>query len=371
MLPDNLGVFIFADNTDIIMSNKPTQYYKGRGAQINTPNKFHSEIRPLDPNEFDDPDYKIRTQYIETLAKSIVNEVKSPDVPMGYSLNPYQGCEHGCVYCYARNSHTYWGYSAGLDFETKIVVKTNAPALLRKRLTAKNWTAAQIMVSGNTDCYQPAEQKYKLTRQLLEVFLERGHPCGLITKNSLILRDMDLITELNKHQLISVAISINTLSEEVRSFMEPRTSTIRQRLKAVKVLSQAGVPVTVLAAPIVPGLTDHGIFDLVEACAAAGARSIHHIIVRLNGDVGQIFTDFIHKSFPDRADKILNQVRSLHGGRLNDSEWGRRMRGEGPFAEMIRQQFRLAKAKFLPDPAPHVLNMDLYESLKNPQLSLF
>lgn len=353
------------------MTNNTTKYIKGRGAQINTPNKFHNELRSENPNEFNEEDFAVKTQYIETEAKSIVNKVESPDVPMEYSLNPYQGCEHGCVYCYARNSHTYWGYSAGLDFETKIVVKTNAEELLRKKLASKNWQVAQIMIAGNTDCYQPAERKYRLTRALLKACLDYGHPVGIITKNDMILRDIDILTQLHEHNLVSVAMSINTLSEEVRSFLEPRTTTIKKRLGAVQKLSAAGIPVTVLAAPIIPGLTDHNAIPLVKACAAAGARSIHHIIVRLNGDVAKIFTDFIQKSYPERAEKILSQIKSLHKGQLNDSDFGHRMKGSGAYADIINQQFKIAKQKYFSDAQPYTLNYERYGKLKQPQLSLF
>jgi len=351
-------------------TNAP-KYIKGRGAQINTPNRFHNDIRALNPNVFDEEDFSIETKYIEQEAKSIVNKVMSPDVGMDYSLNPYQGCEHGCVYCYARNSHTFWGYSAGLDFETKIIVKKNAPQLLRKKLSSKSWTPKTIMISGNTDCYQPAEKKYKLTRQLLQVCLEKRHPVGLITKNSLITRDLDLLKELNDRKLLKVAMSINTISEEVRLFLEPRTATIKKRLQAVRTLADVGILVTVLAAPIIPGLTDHGILPLVKACAEAGANTIHHIIVRLNGDVKELFVDFIHKSFPDRASKIINQISSVHRGQLNDSEFGHRMRGSGAYADIISQQFKIARQKYMPNPKPIEIDYGLFEKMHNPQMELF
>lgn len=352
------------------MSNKST-FLKGRGAQINTPNKFHNEVRDSNPNAFNDPDFQPRTEIIHVLAKTIVNKVDSPDVPFKYSLNPYQGCEHGCVYCYARNSHNYWGYSAGLDFETKILVKSNAVELLRKKFKSRSWNGEPIMVSGNTDCYQPVERKLRITRSILETFNEFGNPIGLITKNNLILRDLDILKKLHRNKLVHVAISINTLSEEIKSFLEPRTASIKSRLKIVKTLSDIGIPVRVLAAPIIPGLTDHDILNLTKSCAEAGAYAINHIVVRLNGDIGELFKDWVRKAFPDRAKKIISQIESLHNGQLNDSQFGHRMRGSGPYAEIIKQQFAVAKSKFFAEQRNVEFNRALFQQLRAPQMKLF
>ena len=345
--------------------------FKGRGAQINTPNRFESTTRGMNPDYFADEEFSIQTQYIESNVKSIINEVPSPDVYMDYSINPYQGCEHGCVYCYARNSHNYWGYSAGIDFESKIIVKTNAVELLRKKLKSKNWKAAPIMLSGNTDCYQPAEKKYEITRGMLETFREFGHPVGIITKNSMLLRDLDILKDLAKHDLVAVNLSINSLQEEVRQFLEPRTATYQKRLDTIKILSDNGIPTRVLLAPVIPGLTDSEIFSVVKASAEAGARGISMIPVRLNGDIAQIFTDWVHKKMPDRADKILNKIKSLHKGQLNDSDFGHRMRGSGNYAEILHQQFKLARKKYYPGDWDFTFNVDRYNQLKNPQLRLF
>ena len=345
---------------------------KGRGAQINTANRFHSEHSTDNPNVFEEEGFRVKTEFLKVYPKSIVNKVTSPDVGMDWSLNPYQGCEHGCVYCYARNSHNYWGYSAGLDFESKILVKHNAAKLLRKKLASKNWKASPIMLSGNTDCYQPAERHFKITRQLLGVFRDFGHPVGIVTKNDLILRDLDLLEELQSHHLVKVAISINTLNEDIRSFLEPRTSTIDKRLEAIRVLSEKGIPVTALAAPIIPGLTSEGILELGKACAEAGAKNIHHILVRLNGDIASIFQDWIRKTYPDRADKVLNQIAATHKGKLNDSHFKHRMRGSGPLADIIAAQFQLARKKFFSKKEKYTLNCSKYHQLKHPnQLSLF
>lgn len=345
----------------------PLNILKGRGAQINTPNRFHNEQRSTDPNEFCEEDFELKTQFIPTYPKTIINKVNSPDVSMYYSSNPYQGCEHGCIYCYARNTHPYWGYSAGVDFESKILVKQNAPQLLKKELSAKNWKADPIVLSGNTDCYQPAERHYRLTRQMLEVFIHYGHPVGIITKNDLVLRDLDLLLELNKHQLVQLVFSINTLNEEIRAKLEPRTSTIKNRLNAIRKLSDANIPVIVMASPIIPGLTDDGILPLAKACSEAGARAIHHTVVRLNGDIAEIFRDWAEKVFPDRAKKMLNQISAAHKGKLNDSEFGHRMTGSGAYTEIISKQFQLARRKYFSEQPPIVLNTNRYGELKHPR----
>lgn len=344
---------------------------KGRGAQINTPNKYDQLSRGKDANYFAEEDFNIKTKYIPTKVKSIINKVDSPDVPFGYSTNPYQGCEHGCVYCYARNSHTYWGYSAGIDFETQIIVKENAPDVLRKKLQSKSWKAQPIMLSGNTDCYQPAEKKYELTRQILDIFHQYRHPVGIITKNSMVLRDMDILQKLAADDLIMVNISINSLQEEIRQFLEPRTATYAKRLDTIKQLSEANIPVRVLAAPMIPGLNNHEIMDLVRECKEAGAQDISMMVVRLNGDIAEIFAHWVEKMYPDRSQKILNQIKSLHQGKLNDSRWGQRMKGSGNIADIMHQQFRLAKKKYFTTPYSFQYNTSLHDIYKDGQLRLF
>lgn len=348
-------------------------YIKGRGAQINPSNPFEATVRDINPLiRFDgDEEVNIKTRVVETSAKTIVNKVLSPDVGLEYSLNPYQGCEHGCVYCYARNTHTYWGYSAGLDFETTILVKTNAQQLLEKKLRSRNWEAAPIMLSGNTDCYQPVEKKYGITRSLLQTFWDYKHPVGIVTKNALILRDLDLLKKLASYNLVSVAISINTLDDSIRQLMEPRASSIPKRLKLVKTLADAGIPVTVLAAPIIPGLTDQDILPLVKKVASLGARRIANIVVRLNGDIESIFTDWVKSNYPDRATKVLNKIKALHGGKVNDSRFGVRMRGEGVIAEIINQQFDVARRLYCIKGGRHEYDKTMYTGQKNPQLRLF
>ena len=348
-------------------------YLKGRGAQINPANPFDKILKPIDPRthfeDFESSD--VRTVYIESKAKSIVNKVESPDIGLSYSLNPYQGCEHGCVYCYARNSHNYWGYSGGLDFETKIVVKTNAAELLDKKLNEKKWEAAPIMLSGNTDCYQPADKKYKITRDLLKVLWKHKHPVGIVTKNTLILRDLDILQNLAQHNLVNVAISINTIDDKLRQKLEPRASSVATRLALIEKLSRAGIPVTVLAAPIIPGLNDTDIIKLAKKVSDAGATSLHHIVVRLNGSVKEIFSDWLSRNYDGKKEKVLNQIRSLHNGSLSDSRFGVRMKGEGVIAEMIHQQFKVARNLFMLNSKPFEYNTSLFYESKVRQGVLF
>ena len=351
------------------MNHPHNGYRKGRGAQINPPNRFDDQIR--DPIPIQDPDLRHETRYLDTHPKTILNKVESPDIGMAWSMNPYQGCEHGCVYCYARNTHAYWGYSAGLEFESVILVKRNAPALLHEKLSGKSWEPLPIMLAGNTDCYQPVERKLQITRELLAVLWEFRHPVGLITKNSMILRDLDILQEMASHNLVKVSLSINSLDESLRQKLEPRTATYEKRLETVRILAGHGIPVNVMVAPIIPGLNEHEIFDVVEAAAQAGARAAHHIVARLNGDVRPIFEDWLHHTFPDRADKVLNKIASMHGGHTNDSRFHTRMRGEGRIAEIIGDQMRLAKRKYLSGRTMPDYNTSLYRQYRDRQLLLF
>ncbi|HMI02635.1 MAG TPA: PA0069 family radical SAM protein [Pedobacter sp.] len=323
--------------------NKSESYFKGRGAQFNPHNRFEKndyvKAHEEGIDEWEEEDHK--TSFIFGKSKSIVNKVDSPDVGMAYSLNPYQGCEHGCTYCYARNAHEYWGFSAGLDFERKIIVKTDAPALFKKFLGKKSWNAATISLSGNTDCYQPAERKFRITRQLLEIALEYRQPIGMITKNALILRDIDILSEMAKLNLCMVYVSINSLNEKLRQKMEPRTTTAKQRLKIVEDLSKAGIPMGVMVAPLVPGLSDHEIPAILKTIASCGATAAGYTIVRLNGAIGGIFEDWLRKNYPDRFEKVWHMIQSCHGGNVNDSRFGDRMKGDGNIAQMIRDTFKL------------------------------
>lgn len=312
-----------------------------------------------------------RTTFINTFPKTIVNKVSSPDVGLEYSLNPYQGCEHGCVYCYARNSHEYWGLSAGLDFEQKILVKRNAVDLLEQKLRSKSWKAAPVVLSGNTDCYQPIEKKLEITRKLLQVFLKYKHPVGIITKNALIQRDVDILQELATDHLVRVNLSITSLDEKVRQLLEPRTATIKRRLETIEKLSSKGIPVNVMMAPIIPSINSHEILPLVKEISERGAIGVGYTVVRLNGAIGEIFSNWIHKAMPDRAEKVLHQIAECHNGNLNDSRFGTRMKGEGKFAEQVAQQFAIARKKYLQGKERPVLNTSLHEEYKDGQMKLF
>ncbi len=346
-------------------------YLKGRGAQINPPNPFDQFIYDANPAIHLDPDEQLRTEYIDVRPKTMLNKVTSPDIPLDWSLNPYQGCEHGCVYCYARNTHTYWGYSAGTDFEQKILVKKNAAELVEAKIKSANWKAAPLMLSGNTDCYQPIEKKLEITRSILKVMWKYRHPVGIITKNSLILRDLDLLKQLAQNNLVHVAISVTTLDESLRRLLEPRTASVQSRLFTIEKLSNHGIPVNVMFAPVIPSLNDHEVFRVAEWTSKLGARSMGYTMVRLNGDVGVIFEDWLRKNFPDRADKVLNKIKANHGGQVNDSQFGRRMQGEGNFAEIFKRQYQLAKKKFFEGRETPPYNLELHQQVKNPQLSLF
>ncbi len=353
------------------------EFIKGRGAQLNVSNRFH-EHRHETRDDFlnycaseGEEAESNRTTIIETFPKTIINKVTSPDVGMDFSLNPYQGCEHGCIYCYARNSHEYWGYSAGKDFEQKILVKRNAVELLEKKLKSKSWKAMPIVLSGNTDCYQPIEKKLKITRSLLITFLKYRHPVGMITKNVLIQRDMDILKELAQDNLVHVNISITSLHEETRRILEPRTASIKKRLETVEKLSAANIPVSVMMAPIIPSINSHEIMPLVKEIAERGALGVGYTIVRLNGAIGQIFSDWIRKVMPDRADRVLNQIENIHGGSLNDSRFGTRMKGEGEFADQVEQQFAIARKLYLKDREKPRLNCKLHEDYKDGQMKLF
>lgn len=330
------------ENTPPADEEKEYGYLRGRGAQINTKNRFlkNSTVREHIEGIDDWTEPNLATQYIEQEAKSIVNKVDSPDVGMWYSMNPYAGCEHGCIYCYARNAHEYWGYSAGLDFERKIIVKKNAPQLLRKFLMHPKWDCLPISLSGNTDCYQPAEKKYRLTRGLLEVCNEFNQPVGMITKNAGMLRDMDVLQQMAKKQLVSILVSITSLDEDLRRVMEPRTTTAKQRLKLINELSKAGVRMGVMLGPMIPGLNEHEMQRIMKAAADNGATFTAYTFIRLNGAIKLMFHDWLYKNFPDRADKVWHLIEQSHDGKVNDSRWGVRMRGEGHIAQIVAQQYK-------------------------------
>ena len=350
---------------------------KGRGAQSEPHNGF-LKLRYVLEDDFknycqleNEELESLKTQFIEIHPKTIINKVNSPDVGFVYSMNPYQGCEHGCVYCYARNSHEYYGYNAGLDFEKKVLIKKNAAQLLEKEIQHKNWNPDMIMLSGNTDCYQPIERKLELTRSLLKVLNRRKHPVGIITKNSLIKRDIDLLQELNKDNLLRVTISITSLSEHTRRLLEPRTASIQQRLNTVEYLANKGIAVNVNMAPIIPGLNSHEILELAKCISDKGAYSLSYIMLRLNGQVAGIFEDWVHKAMPLKANKIIGLIRSTHQGKLNDSRWKKRMTGEGKIAEQVKDLVRIARLKYFQNEELPPLNKTLFYRFKSDQQSLF
>lgn len=292
-------------------------FIKGQGAQRNEHNRF--DRFSWEPED-EEPE-SLKVTFTEVFPITIVNAVNSPDMRMDYSLNPYQGCEHGCSYCFARPTHEFWGYSAGVDFERKIMVKKNAPELLEKFFRKKGYTPKTISLSGNTDCYQPAERKFEITRKLLQLCLDYRHPVSILTKNALVLRDLDILKPLAEQDLVTVSFSIPTINEEIRRKMEPRTSSVNNKLKAIETLTLNGIPVGVMVAPVIPGLTSEESFPIVKAVADAGAKSFSYSIVRLNDTVEPVFVNWINAHFPDRAQKVLNLIRSMHGGNLGEKDF--------------------------------------------------
>jgi DNA repair photolyase len=335
-------------------------HIKGRGSSIVTANKFDKNLFVADEGERVEDRESTPTNYIEIFPRTIINEVPSPDIPINWSMNPYQGCEHGCAYCYARPTHEYWGYNGGVDFEQKVMVKKEAVRLLQEKFESRSWTGQTIMLSGNTDCYQPAERKYKITRELLDLCLQYRNPVGIITKNSLITRDLDILNKMAKLNLIHVVLSITTLDESLRSILEPRTSSTKNKLKAIKQLTENNIPVSVMMAPIIPSINDNEIMSLAKVVSEAGAQRLNYTIVRLNGCVETVFSDWLRRHFPDRMKKVMDKIANCHGGEVADSRFKTRMKGEGNFSKIISQQFNLARQKFGLQTAMPPLNSKLF-----------
>lgn len=319
--------------------------HRGRGAQVNPANRFSELMVELDPDEVEAGDLRVRTRYLDDTSRSVITRNSSPDVGLSASLNPYRGCEHGCAYCYARPTHEYLGLSAGLDFERVILVKRHAAALLEAELKRPSWEPTMLMLSGITDPYQPVEARLGITRACLEVLASYRNPVGVITKNALVTRDLDVLRELAAWGGVRVTVSITTLDEALRAKLEPRTSTVANRLSAIEKLAGAGVPVGVNVAPIVPGLTDSEAPRILQAAAAAGASHAGYTLMRLPGAVAAIFEEWLDEHAPLRKQRVLNRVRDVHAGQLHDSEFGRRMRGEGPYAEQVRALFHSARER--------------------------
>ncbi|MEW6303643.1 MAG: PA0069 family radical SAM protein [Verrucomicrobiota bacterium] len=316
-----------------------------RGAAGNPPNRFEPIVleRDADWNPEDDP--LPRTQFYRDHTASLINYNDSPDIPFRASLNPYRGCEHGCIYCYARPTHEYLGFSAGLDFETRIMVKEDAPELLRRELASPKWKPQVLALSGVTDPYQPVERRLKLTRRCLEVLAECRNPVGIVTKNHLVTRDLDVLGELARFKAVGVFISLTTLDTELRRVLEPRTSPPASRLSTIRALATAGISVGVMVAPVIPGLTDHEIPQLIGAAVEAGARHAGYVPLRLPHAVAPLFEDWLARHYPDRKEKVLGRIRSLRGGKLNDARFGSRMEGEGIWAKQIETLFAVACRK--------------------------
>lgn len=311
------------------------------------------------------------TRYLRDSSRSIISRNNSPDIPFGASINPYRGCEHGCAYCYARPGHEYLGFSAGLDFETRIMVKEEAAELLRRELEKPSWRPQVLAMSGVTDPYQPVERKLEMTRGCLEVLAACRHPVSMITKNSLITRDVDLLGELAKHRAASAAISMTSLRGELSATLEPRAAHPRRRLDAVAKLTAAGVPTSVMVAPVIPGLNDHEVPAIVAAAAEAGAVSVGYIILRLPGPVEPIFRAWLDRFAPDRKGKVLSRLRDLRRGKLNDGRFGSRMRGEGVFADQVRSMFEIARRRHGLETRGRPLSTDAFRRPGRQQLSLF
>ena len=348
------------------------------GSHLDPPNRFESTRREVDFDHWEwDPEHwesqeRRPIEYLVDSSKSIVSKNDSPDIPFTYSVNPYRGCAHGCSYCYARNTHEYLGYNAGLDFETKIFVKENSPQLLREFLAKESWNPEPITFSGVTDCYQPAERKYRLTRRCLEVALECRQPVGIITKNALVVRDLDLLSELAQRRLVHVFMSITSLDENLARTMEPRTSIPSARLRALGLLTAAGVPTGVMTAPIIPGLNDPEIPAILTAARQSGATAAGYVFLRLPLTVEPVFIEWLERTQPLQAEKVLQRIKQSRHGQLSQSAWGERMRGEGEIADQIGRMFRLFSQRLGFSKLPE-LDVGQFQPprLKSGQLRLF
>lgn len=348
---------------------------RGRGAQSNTSGRFEREAREAFDDGWDghEPLPMFQTHEHVERARTIITRNDSPDIGFDRSINLYRGCEHGCSYCYARPTHAYLGHSAGLDFEKEIYVKVNAAEALRRELSAPRYRCAPIAIGTNTDPYQPAERKHKLMRSVLEVLVETRHPVLITTKSALIVRDLDLLTDLARDNLVSVAISITSLDNKLSRAMEPRCSAPSRRLEAVRLLSAAGIPVMVNAAPMIPAINDMELERILDAAVAQGAKAASMILLRLPGEVREIFREWLLRHYPDKLRHVMNLVRDTRGGRDNDPRFGSRMRGDGPYAVMLRQRFEKACERYGLTSKLPALRTDLFKPIKaeDKQLSLF
>ncbi|MCA0919884.1 PA0069 family radical SAM protein [Pseudooceanicola nanhaiensis] len=335
---------------------------RGRGAVSNATGRFEGQQREAvhDGWEIEEELPVLRTEVTLEAPRSLITYNRSPDLPFDRSINPYRGCEHGCIYCFARPSHAYLGLSPGLDFETRLVARPEAPEVLARELSAKKYRVAPIAIGTNTDPYQPIEKRHGVMRACLEVLRDFRHPVAIVTKGTLILRDLDLLSEMAAQGLVRVGLSLTTLDPAVSRAMEPRVPGPQQRLAVIRGLAEAGVPVRVMTSPVVPGLTDHELEALLEAGADAGATAASWIMLRLPREVSPLFVEWLEERFPDRAARVMSRVREMHGGQDYDAQWGRRMRGTGPYAEMIGKRFKLAVKRLGLDTAQPELRSDLF-----------
>ena len=350
--------------------DRPPQAFPGRGATVNPANRFEAIRLEPDPDALPEERPHPRTEFYFDATESLLTPNDSPDVGFDMGLNCYRGCEHGCAYCFARPFHEYLGWSSGLDFETKILVKKRAPELLRKELSARKWRPQVIGMSGVTDCYQPAERTFRLTRQCLEVLAQFRNPVAVITKNFLVTRDIDLLSELARWDCAVVNVSITTLDTELAGRLEPRAARPEHRLRAVRMLSDAGIPVNVLVAPVIPGLNDHEIPAILDASAKAGARSAAMVLLRLPWAVKDVFSAWLDAHVPGKKERVLSRLRGMRGGKLYNPEWGARMTGEGVFATQIQDLFRLSARRAGLDRGRAVLSTEHFRRPAGAQLEL-
>jgi DNA repair photolyase len=348
-----------ADHRDLVEA----ELRRGRGARSNRVGRFENELREA----FDDGWESLgeltpfRTQVHLETAKSIIASNDSPDVGFDQSINPYRGCEHGCIYCYARPTHCFLGHSAGLDFETKLYAKTNAAELLERELANPRYVPKFIALGGVTDPYQPIEREHRITRSLLEVLDKASHPVGIITKSGLVTRDIDILARMASRGLVKVAMSVTTLDRDIARKMEPRAATPAKRIDAIRTLARAGIPAIVMVAPIIPALTDSEIERILAASKEAGAAEAGYVLLRLPHELKELFREWLKTEFPDRAARVINVLRTMHGGKDYSPQWGVRQRGEGPYADQIALRFRLAIKRLSMNARVHKLRTDLFQ----------
>ncbi len=355
----------------------PDQKVSGRSSGFNPQNRFEEiTVVPSDDDNRFFPDEgreqrKVETKFFVDTSRTVLAKNDSPDVPFTYSLNPYRGCEHGCIYCYARPSHEYLGFSSGLDFETKIMVKQDAPRLLCEIFMKKSWKPQVVALAGNTDCYQPAERKLRLTRECLDVFLEFRNPVGIVTKNFLITRDLDILAELAQLNLVSVILSVTSLSQDLTRKMEPRTSSPAKKLEAIEMLSKSSIPVGVLVAPVIPGLTDEEIPAILRETSSRGARFASMQMMRLPFAVKDLFVDWLRREYPDRENRVVSRLKQVQRGKLSSYEFGERMKGSGETAKAIHQLFRASCRKYHLNEEEVELSTEMFRRPSGAQIEIF